>query len=112
MGVIFSTCRCVLGIMLLALAIYTIYAFLQRKPNAVYLAKVYIAAVFISNVITLFSGEFEESGMGSMPRLIRSLIWSIVWFLYLTTSKQVNNIIPKHTVKYIVVTIILQQHLL
>ena len=84
-----------LGIMLLALAIYTIYAFLQRKPNAVYLAKVYIAAVFISNVITLFSGEFEESGMGSMPRLIRSLIWSIVWFLYLTTSKQVNNIIPK-----------------
>ena len=51
--------------MLLALAIYTIYAFLQRKPNAVYLAKVYIAAVFISNVITLFSGEFEESGMGS-----------------------------------------------
>lgn len=84
-----------LGIMLLALAIYSIYAFLKKKPNAVYLAKVYIIAVFVSNIIALLSGEFEETGIGSMPRLIRSLIWSIIWFLYLTLSEQVKNIIPK-----------------
>lgn len=84
-----------LGIMLLALAIYSIYAFLKKKPNAVYLAKVYIIAVFVSNIIALLSSEFEETGIGSMPRLIRSLIWSIIWFLYLTLSEQVKNIIPK-----------------
>ena len=84
-----------LGVMLLALAIYSIYAFLKKKPNAVYLAKVYIIAVFVSNIIALLSGEFEETGIGSMPRLIRSLIWSIIWFLYLTLSEQVKNIIPK-----------------
>lgn len=84
-----------LGIMLLALAGYSIYAFLKRKQNAVYLAKVYIVAVFASNIITLLGGEFEETGIGSMPRLIRSLIWSIIWFLYLIFSQQVNDIIPK-----------------
>ena len=83
------------GVMLLALAIYSIYAFLKKKPNAVYLTKVYIIAVFVSNIIVLLSGEFEETGIGSMPRLIRSLIWSIIWFLYLNFSEQVKNIIPK-----------------
>jgi hypothetical protein len=40
-------------------------------------------------------GDFEASGFGSLTQIIRSLIWSVIWFLYLTFSDQVNTIIPK-----------------
>jgi len=84
-----------LGIMLLALACYTIYSFAKRKPNAVFLGKMYVITVFATNVLSLIGGEFEETGLGSMAQVIRGLIWGVIWFLYLTFSNQVQEIIPK-----------------
>ena len=86
----------VFGAMLLLLAIYTIFSFVKRKPNAVFLAKMYTIAVFVSNLLSLMSGgEFAESGFGSVAQVVRSLIWGVIWYLYLCFSNQVNDIIPK-----------------
>lgn len=94
-SVVLALSDIVIGVALFALAVYTIYAFLKRKPNAVYLAKVYCVTVLIFNVVALLGGEFEESGINSISRLVRSLIWNIIWLVYLTKSEQVNDIIPR-----------------
>lgn len=84
-----------LGVMLLILAGYTIYSFCKRSPNAVFLAKMYVVVTFATNILALISGEFEETGLGSLPRIVRSLVWGVIWFSYLTYSEQVKTIIPK-----------------
>ncbi len=84
----------VTGVMLFALAIYTLIAFTKRKPDAVFLAKVYVVAIFVSSLLGLFGGDFEANGFGSLKQLVRSLIWSIIWFLYLCNSTQVEEVIP------------------
>ena len=81
--------------MLFALACYTIYSFCKRKPDAVFLAKMYVIVTFASNILALINGEYDETGLGSLPRIIRSLVWGIIWFLYLSYSEQVKDIIPK-----------------
>lgn len=78
---------------------YTIYSFYNFKPNAVFLGKVYLVLIFVSNMILLFAGEFENQGIGSLSQVIRSLIWGIVWFIYLCVSKQVNLLFPKQSRK-------------
>lgn len=83
------------GAMLFALACYTAYSFSNRKPDSVFLGKTYTVAIFISSLFVLFGGEFEETGIGSLKQIIRSLIWSATWFSYLSFSKQVKKIIPK-----------------
>jgi hypothetical protein len=85
----------VLGVLLLALSCYTIYSFSKRKPNAVFLGKMYVIIVFATNVISLIGGEFETTGLGSLTQVVRGLIWCVVWYLYLTFSTQVKEIIPK-----------------
>lgn len=85
----------ILGIMLLGISIYTLYSFIHRKPNAVFLGKTYVVAVFATNLLSLFGGDFENSGLGSMPQIIRSLVWAIIWFSYLNLSEQVQEVIPK-----------------
>ena len=93
---ILSMTNVVFGIMLLFLAIYTIFSFVKRSPNAVFLAKMYTITVFVSNLLSLISGgEFAESGFGSLAQVVRSLIWGVIWYLYLCFSNQVNEIIPK-----------------
>lgn len=88
-------CDLSLGIMLFALAIYTLVAFCNRKPNAVFLAKTYVCTAFLTNLIVLFSGDYEETGLGSLSRIIRSLIWGVIWFSYLCNSSKVEEVIPK-----------------
>ena len=86
------------GILLLgytALAVYIIISFLTYKPNAVLLGKAYLIIVFIINVIFLIGGEYESKGVFSLSETIRSLIWGVIWFLYLTHSEQVKRLFPK-----------------
>lgn len=85
----------VLGILLLGVALYTVYSFIQRKPNAVFLGKTYVVAVFASNLLSLLGGDFATSGFGSLPQIFRSLVWAIIWFSYLCLSSQVQEVIPK-----------------
>ncbi len=75
----------IVGFVLLAISIYTIYAFLMRKRDAVYYAKTYVVMAFVTNVITLFTGEVSS---------LRGIVWGIVWFIYLLNSNQVETVIP------------------
>lgn len=102
-----------LGIMSCVLSIYTLVAFCSRKPDAVFLGKTYVCTAFLSNLLALLGGDFESSGFGSLPQIIRSLIWGAIWFIYLCKSNQAQEIIPiayrKKTAKdyYIVAALII-----
>lgn len=82
------------GISLLGIAIYTIYAFNQRKPNAVFWGKFYVILVFVTNLLALLFGEFDKTGLNTQPRAVQGFLYSIIWFIYLCVSKQVQEVIP------------------
>lgn len=82
------------GLMLFLLACYTFHAFVNRQPNAVFLAKMYVVAVFVSNLLVLIGGEYDETGLGSAPRLVRSLIWGGIWYAFLLNSNNVEEVCP------------------
>lgn len=91
-----AACDIVQGLFLCTLALYTVYAFDRRKPNAVFCARCYIILVFAVNAISLIGGNVDDTAvLGSTKQLIRSLVWSVIWFLYLLYSEQVEEIIPK-----------------
>ena len=85
----------VTGLLLLAVAVFTVYSFVNRKQNAVFWGKVYVMLVFFTNVLALIGGNTEETGLQSTVQVIRGAIWGVIWFLYLTFSDQVQEIIPK-----------------
>lgn len=82
-----------LGFGLLAIAIYTIYAFCQRKPNAVFYGRLYVILVFVTNIISVIGSE--DAGFSELNQAVRGIIWGTVWFFYLLLSNQVQEIIPK-----------------
>lgn len=82
-----------LGIGMLAIAIYTIYAFSQRKANAVFYGRLYVVLVFVTNIILLIANP--DAGLGGVKQTFRGIIWGIIWFLYLLYSEQVQEVIPK-----------------
>lgn len=78
-----------------ALAAYTIYCVLKGKPNAVFWCKFIAVFLFITNLVLLVGGEFDDTSLNSLQRVASSFIWSIIWILYFTFSKQVNRLFPK-----------------
>lgn len=91
----FLICTDVLpGICMLAVAIYTIYAFNARKPNAVFFGKFYVVLVLVTNLLSLIIGDFDEHGLNTLRQAVKGVFWSIIWFLYLINSEQVQEIIP------------------
>lgn len=84
------------GIISLIIVTYVIFALIKRKKNAVFFAKAYIVMVFVTNSIALLGNFTDESNyMTSMSRTIFSLVWGIIWFLYLTFSEQLLSRFPK-----------------
>lgn len=83
------------GVMLCGLAIYTSYSFTERKPNSVYLGKLYVTTIFLSNLLSLFGGDYESTGLGSLTQITRGLVWSVIWFVFLCVSYSVKKVIPK-----------------
>lgn len=84
------------GFALLGAGLYTLYAFIQRKPNAVFWLRSYIIMVFVINFMTFAMGAAEDGSVfNSEKRMLRSLVWSICWFVYSFTSEQVQRVIPK-----------------
>lgn len=81
-----------IGVCLFAIAIYTIYAFIQRKPNALFYGRLYVFLVFATNIISAIGGDLE---FGTVKQVVRGIIWSIIWFFYLLLSDQVQRVIPK-----------------
>lgn len=85
----------VLGCLHCAVAFMTLYAFCQRKADAVFLGKTFVVTIFASNLLRLLGGNFEPAGYGSIFQIIKSLGWSTFWFSYLCCSNQVKKVIPK-----------------
>lgn len=83
----------IFGLELLGIAIYTIYAFNTRKPNAVFWAKVYTIMVLVSH-FGLMCIEGASGADGVFSDHIRGLIWGFVWFLFLMNSGRVEEVIP------------------
>ena len=83
----------IFGLGLLGIAIYTIYAFITRKPNAVFWAKVYTIMVLVSHFV-LMCIEGASGADGVFSDHIRGLIWGFVWFLFLMYSGRVEEVIP------------------
>lgn len=78
-------------------AFYTIYAFIKRKPDAVFFAKYLLIVLFLSNLVVLFTGSTDNGMMNNVGRLIGSLIWSVIFYVFLSTSEDVEDRIPKKT---------------
>jgi len=79
---------------------YTIYGFVKRKPDAVFIAKYQLIVLAGINILSAISGEVSSSDFLSNPsRLISSSIWAVVFFIYLCVSEDVKYLIPKETRK-------------
>lgn len=95
---------------LLCVAIYTITAIMQRKPNAIFWGYVYLIGAILTNVIITLTGAVTVQNEG---KVISSILWGIIWILYLSFSKQVKRRIPKsyrqvsRTDKLVVILLIL-----
>lgn len=95
-GWIVTTCQFVLMTSLVLTAVLTIVGFYRRWPNAVALAKTYIALVFLDGLLSAFAGFVIEEGSLAFDTF-RSFIWSAIWFTYLVCSAKVEGRIPSET---------------
>lgn len=78
------------------LGIYIIVAFIKKLPNAVTLAKIQLITLVVINGIALLSGDTDSSSKLSNPsRLAGSIIWAVIFFIYLSASDRVKELIPK-----------------
>lgn len=80
--------------LLLVVAILAVVAFERRNTDAVFLAKLYIGAVFVLNLLSLIFGDAEGDAEG-LKWIVVSLIWGVAWLCYLAFSEQVKRVIPK-----------------
>lgn len=83
------------AIVYLATGILTLVAFHKRDTDAVFLAKTFVVLCFASNILALFGSEGEIGSDKMVPRMIRSIIWCCIWFIFLCSSNQVQSLIPK-----------------
>ena len=70
-------------------------AFYKRDTDAVFLAKTFVILCFASNLLALFVSDGEVGSDKMVLRMIRSIIWCCIWFIFLCSSNQVQSIIPK-----------------
>lgn len=86
----------IIGVMLCILSFITLIAFIKRKPDAVFLGKLCIVIPFAFSLITMLTASYDESGLGSMQSVVKSLVNGIIWFVYLCVSKRVEAVIPSY----------------
>lgn len=78
---------------LMITAILTIKAFYQKAPNAVALAKTYIAMIAIDGILSIVIYVLL-SDSALLMQAVRSLIWAAIWLSYILLSTRVENMIP------------------
>ena len=78
-------------------SIYTIYAFVKRKSDAVFIAKWTLALILVTNLLPILTDSAGTGVFNNPSRLISSCVWCVVFFLYLTLSEDVKDCIPKET---------------
>lgn len=91
---LFASINIIYTVGIAGLALYTIMAFINKRPNAVFLGKSYLVVIFLSNILLLLGGDFDDYGLGSLSQIVKALIWGVIWFLYLCFSQQVSDIFP------------------
>lgn len=82
------------SLFLAALSIYTIYAFVKRKRNAIALAKTQLIIRIVTTVIVLFNQWVLSASTTTIVRSVSSLIWSVIFLWYISTSEMVSRCIP------------------
>lgn len=82
------------GLSSLGVAIYTVYAFRERRPNAIFYARFYLIMIIVFNLLGLL-GETDETGIGTSRNHIRMVTNVIIWLSFLHRSKQVQLVLPK-----------------
>ena len=70
--------------------IYTVYAFIRRKTNAVFWGYVYLLLCLITSLLPILLGYGSTNA-------ITSLVWNIIWGIYFILSDNVKTLIPKET---------------
>ena len=55
--------------------------------------KKYIHSIW--HIFVLIGGATEDTGFQSTTHVIRGVIWGVIWFLYLSFSDQVQEVIPQ-----------------
>lgn len=95
-GWIVTSCQFVLITAIVLVAVLTILGFYRRWPNAVALAKTYIALMFIDGLFNGLVGFLLEDASMAFDTF-RSLVWSAIWFTYLLCSAKVAGRIPSET---------------
>lgn len=83
-------------ICLVVVAVLTIKAFYKKASNAVSLAKTYIAMIVLDAICCVINYIVLNEPL-YLAIAFRSLIWSAIWFSYISLSTQVGNMIPKPT---------------
>lgn len=79
----------------LLLSFYTVWSFVKRKPNAVFLGRTYVVYVLFLNSLLFFIGYGSPEQFSQGAEVLRSILWGIVWLLFLGVSKQVKALFPK-----------------
>lgn len=75
------------------IAIYSVYAISKRKHNAVFIARTYMV-MLVAAYIIIHLPPFSDEDTLIIGTIINPT-WSIIWFLFLTFSKQVKERFPK-----------------
>ena len=90
-GYLFALGYVIWGMLFFFLTCYTVFSFLKRKPNAVFLAKALACVQFANQLMNLVF----EGAVGNPFAIIAGLVYPVAIFLYVAFSEQVQDIIPK-----------------
>lgn len=84
------------GVLYFGLAVYAAVQVYNKKPDGIFLMKAYIVGCFLSNLLgVLLFDNSQADILYNQTRMIRSTIWSVIWFSFLTFSPQVKRLFPK-----------------
>lgn len=83
------------GVVMAVVAGWSIVSLCRRSPAAIFWSKLYTVLVLLTNVLVLCIGETQDvKGFGGLNMTVKSVVWAIIWFCYLTFSSQVREVIP------------------
>ena len=68
--------------------IYTVYAFVRRKTDAVFWGYVYLLLCLITNLLSILFGYGSTNA-------ITALIWNVIWSVFFIFSDNVKTLMPK-----------------
>lgn len=87
-------CFVLFAIMQTLLAFHTMRAFRRRTSDAVFLGKLSLLVICLSDLFYLLSFDNGATGIAEIAPLVRGIVTAVIWFVYLCVSKRVEAVIP------------------